>query len=71
MTRKRVVLALSLFTLLALGLTGAIAAAPERLGSQDRVTAARCGKCGDGQCVRQCGETPESCPVDCGTPASE
>lgn len=28
--------------------------------------AARCGKCGDGQCVRSCGETPETCPVDCG-----
>jgi hypothetical protein len=25
-----------------------------------------CGKCGDGQCVKQCGETPTSCPRDCG-----
>jgi hypothetical protein len=25
-----------------------------------------CGKCGDGACVRQCGETATSCPADCG-----
>lgn len=25
-----------------------------------------CGKCGDGRCVPQCGETATSCPVDCG-----
>ncbi len=25
-----------------------------------------CGKCGDGTCVRQCGETATSCPADCG-----
>ena len=25
-----------------------------------------CGKCGDGACVRSCGETPQSCPIDCG-----
>jgi hypothetical protein len=28
--------------------------------------AAACGKCGDGRCVKQCGETPTSCPADCG-----
>ncbi len=27
---------------------------------------ARCGRCGDGQCVKSCGETAQSCPVDCG-----
>lgn len=32
-------------------------------------SAVMCGKCGDGQCVRQCGETPTSCPQDCGTPS--
>lgn len=30
-----------------------------------------CGRCGDGQCVRQCGETPTSCPKDCGVPSSD
>jgi len=25
-----------------------------------------CGRCGDGQCVKSCGETKESCPIDCG-----
>lgn len=29
------------------------------------VTAGACGKCGDGVCVRTCGETPISCPADC------
>ena len=27
---------------------------------------AACGKCGDGQCVKSCGETPATCPKDCG-----
>jgi hypothetical protein len=26
-----------------------------------------CGKCGDGYCAKQCGETATSCPKDCGT----
>ncbi|MCA1714596.1 MAG: hypothetical protein LC715_05600 [Gammaproteobacteria bacterium] len=25
-----------------------------------------CGKCGDGHCTPQCGETAQSCPKDCG-----
>jgi len=25
-----------------------------------------CGRCGDGQCVKSCGETATSCPQDCG-----
>jgi hypothetical protein len=25
-----------------------------------------CGRCGDGQCVKSCGETATSCPADCG-----
>lgn len=25
-----------------------------------------CGKCGDGACVRSCGETATTCPADCG-----
>jgi hypothetical protein len=25
-----------------------------------------CGRCGDGQCVKSCGETATSCPRDCG-----
>jgi hypothetical protein len=29
-------------------------------------TAASCGRCGDGSCVPQCGETALSCPKDCG-----
>lgn len=33
---------------------------------ETQTTVSRCGKCGDGTCVRQCGETPETCPVDCG-----
>ena len=34
-------------------------------GDCDSVALA-CGKCGDGQCVKQCGETATSCPKDCG-----
>lgn len=29
-------------------------------------TAAACGKCGDGFCAAQCGETAANCPKDCG-----
>jgi uncharacterized low-complexity protein len=36
-------------------------------GSDVHSTAASCGRCGDGQCVPQCGETASSCPQDCGT----
>jgi hypothetical protein len=25
-----------------------------------------CGKCGDGRCTPQCGETAQTCPKDCG-----
>ncbi|HLL02317.1 MAG TPA: hypothetical protein VK539_17155 [Myxococcaceae bacterium] len=25
-----------------------------------------CGRCGDGQCVKSCGENKDSCPIDCG-----
>ncbi len=25
-----------------------------------------CGRCGDGQCVKSCGETSTTCPADCG-----
>jgi hypothetical protein len=35
----------------------------EMISCQDQ---AMCGKCGDGACVRQCGETATSCPADCG-----
>lgn len=32
--------------------------------------AGSCGKCGDGYCAKQCGETAKSCPRDCGTPSA-
>jgi hypothetical protein len=37
--------------------------ATEMISCQDQ---SFCGKCGDGACVRQCGETAQSCPADCG-----
>lgn len=39
--------------------------------SGKQVQAASCGKCGDGRCVRQCGENPISCPADCGVSSSD
>lgn len=29
-------------------------------------SAGACGRCGDGQCVKSCGENAQSCPIDCG-----
>lgn len=25
-----------------------------------------CGRCGDGSCVKSCGENKDTCPIDCG-----
>jgi hypothetical protein len=36
-------------------------------GGCDLVAGAACGRCGDGQCVKSCGETAQSCPKDCGS----
>ena len=33
--------------------------------------AGSCGRCGDGYCAKQCGETAKSCPRDCGTPSAK
>lgn len=41
----------------------------ERVEQAKAPAPARCGKCGDGQCVPQCGETAQSCPRDCGVPS--
>ena len=35
-------------------------------GGGNQTQAAACGKCGDGQCVKQCGENERTCPADCG-----
>lgn len=34
--------------------------------SEGTTVAAKCGKCGDGQCVASCGENAITCPKDCG-----
>ena len=41
------------------------AANPLNYDSSKQAQAAACGKCGDGQCVRQCGENERTCPRDC------
>jgi hypothetical protein len=51
---------------ISLGLPG-LADASTR-GEQTQ-TAAACGRCGDRQCVKSCGETATSCPIDCGVPS--
>ena len=35
-------------------------------GSEHQPPTPACGKCGDGYCAKQCGETATSCPKDCG-----
>lgn len=72
----KVFFAVALFLVVCVPLTTAVQ--PEPAASTDRVVAApespapapaaaaRCGRCGDGQCVKSCGETATSCPADCG-----
>lgn len=50
-------------------LPAAIAGAPGEKGAcatGAAMAASACGKCGDGRCTPQCGETSASCPKDCG-----
>jgi hypothetical protein len=43
--------------------TGVNASSEQTLTVTSKVS---CGKCGDGICLRQCGENEGSCPRDCG-----
>lgn len=60
--KKKIVLELVLFVTLLIGATAAVA----MVDTTDRFAAASCGRCGDGQCVKSCGENATSCPQDCG-----
>lgn len=57
------VVLLSIVLLLATAM--AVAATPSK-GRVCATQTAACGKCGDGYCAKQCGETAQSCPADCG-----
>jgi hypothetical protein len=48
------------------GIYGGMGAAAEAACAGGAETARACGRCGDGQCVKSCGETATSCPADCG-----
>lgn len=39
--------------------------------SSEPTRAAACGKCGDGQCVKTCGENEKTCPADCAVDKSK
>jgi uncharacterized low-complexity protein len=58
------------FTLIAYGAGTPSAAqsveAADELTSGAPAPTPACGKCGDGYCAKQCGETATSCPRDCG-----
>jgi hypothetical protein len=43
----------------------------EKACATAQTATAACGKCGDGRCTPQCGETAESCPKDCGVVSTE
>jgi hypothetical protein len=64
---------------LPLALLAALAVLPFTVGTQaeaqvvdsSAVAENLCGRCGDGQCAKTCGETATSCPKDCGGVPSE
>jgi hypothetical protein len=51
------------------GLVESTSVEPQALALLEDAAPALCGRCGDGACVRSCGETPTSCPRDCGVPS--
>ncbi|HEX8852332.1 MAG TPA: hypothetical protein VF754_02535 [Pyrinomonadaceae bacterium] len=70
--RKRLLIAAAVcavgFGSISLGLPGDGTEGVKACG-RDGQTAVACGRCGDGQCVKSCGETATSCPRDCGVPS--
>lgn len=65
MSRKLSLLSLCCLLLIS-GATTVIAESAAPADSKTSVAAERCGRCGDGSCVKSCGETAQSCPIDCG-----
>jgi hypothetical protein len=65
MSRKLSLLFLCSLLLIS-GATSLLAEAAASNDAKASVAAERCGKCGDGSCVKSCGETALSCPIDCG-----
>jgi hypothetical protein len=63
---RKLSLLLVCFAVLMFGSTFVVAETAAPADSKTEVSSARCGRCGDGSCVKSCGETPESCPIDCG-----
>lgn len=65
--------ALSLSSLALFSMAFALSGSPQPLHSGLELSAceeqAMCGRCGDGYCAKQCGETAQSCPADCGSPS--
>jgi len=65
-TIHRVSLLSMLGLLLAAAMSISVAGTPGVDKACDKAEVAACGKCGDGFCAKQCGETAETCPRDCG-----
>lgn len=64
-------MSIALFVLVSIGASTPMAVAGDSALDKPCATTtttavAVCGRCGDGQCVRSCGETAQSCPRDCG-----
>jgi hypothetical protein len=64
--RMSVLSMLGLLLAAAMSISVAAAGTPGVGKACDRPEVAACGKCGDGFCAKQCGETAENCPKDCG-----
>jgi hypothetical protein len=57
------VMSLGMLSLATAGITMQSQAEPEAVSCHEQ---SLCGRCGDGYCAKQCGETAQSCPADCG-----
>lgn len=72
MTKKLSAAVVLCFLTLVLGVCGFVGVSgyTQSVACDGTTASSSCGRCGDGQCVKSCGENARTCPADCGVPSS-